>query len=57
MDNCRARPTRYNERMENEVLPKITVDQLAGMMANGFAEMREQFEKVDAHFEAVDRQT
>ena len=40
--------------MENEQEPKITIDQLAGMMANGFAEMHDRFEKVDARFDAID---
>ena len=40
--------------MENEPEPKITIDQLAGMMANGFAEMHDRFEKIDSRFDAID---
>jgi hypothetical protein len=35
--------------MENEEQPKITIDELAGMMTNGFAEMRDQFAALENH--------
>jgi hypothetical protein len=49
--------------MENEEQPKITIDQLAGMMADGFAEMREQIdtssdgvrEEMKTRFASVDK--
>ena len=40
--------------MENEQPKRITIDQLAGMMANGFAEMRDQFATMENHIGAVE---
>jgi septal ring factor EnvC (AmiA/AmiB activator) len=40
--------------MENEAQPQITIDQLAGMMANGFAEMRDQFATLENHIGDLD---
>jgi hypothetical protein len=45
---------RYNERMETENPKRITIDQLAGMMANGFAEMRDQFATLENHLGNVE---
>ncbi len=50
---CRERHLAYNERMKNEE-PKVTIDQLAGMMANGFAEMRDQFATLENHIGDLD---
>jgi phage shock protein A len=35
--------------MENDPPKRITIDQLAAMMANGFAEMRDQFATLETH--------
>jgi len=35
--------------MENERPKRITIDQLAGMMANGFADMRDQLATLENH--------
>src|SRR6266704_3419830 len=35
--------------MENETPKRITIDNLAGMMANGFADMRDQFAALENH--------
>lgn len=40
--------------MDNEEQPKITIDELARMMANGFAEMRDQFATLERHIGDVD---
>lgn len=41
--------------MEDEPKPKrITIDQLAAMMANGFAEMRDQFATLESHIGDVE---
>jgi hypothetical protein len=40
--------------MENEEPKRITIDQLAGMMANGFAEMRDQFATLENHIGDVE---
>src|ERR1700730_8499402 len=52
LPDCRRRG--YNERMENEQPKRITIDQLAGMMANGFAEMRDQFATLENHIGDLD---
>jgi len=52
---CQRRAPGYNERMENELPKRITIDQLAGMMANGFAEMRDQFAALENHLGDVDQ--
>jgi phage shock protein A len=40
--------------MQNEQPKRITMDQLAGMMANGFAEMRDQFATLENHIGDLD---
>jgi phage shock protein A len=40
--------------MENEQPKRVTIDQLAGMMANGFAEMRDQFASLENHIGDLD---
>jgi septal ring factor EnvC (AmiA/AmiB activator) len=40
--------------MENEGPKRITIEQLAGMMANGFAEMRDQFATLENHIGDLD---
>jgi phage shock protein A len=40
--------------MEIEQPKRITIDQLAGMMANGFAEMRDQFASLENHIVDLD---
>jgi septal ring factor EnvC (AmiA/AmiB activator) len=40
--------------MENADQPKITIDELARMMANGFAEMRDQFATLENHIGDLD---
>jgi archaellum component FlaC len=40
--------------MENEQPKRITIEQLAGMMANGFAEMRDQFATLENHIGDLD---
>jgi predicted RNase H-like nuclease (RuvC/YqgF family) len=40
--------------MENDPPKRITIDQLAGMMANGFAEMRDQFATLETHIGDVE---
>jgi hypothetical protein len=60
---CRAERSRYNECMENQEHPKITIDDLARMVENGFAEVREKIdagvgsvrEDMKAGFAAVDK--
>jgi hypothetical protein len=54
LPTCRAERSRYNERMENERPKRITIEQLAGMMANGFAEMRDQFATLENHIGDLD---
>jgi len=40
--------------MENEEQAKMTLDELARMMANGFAEMRDQFATLENHIGDLD---
>ena len=35
--------------MQDEQQPNITIDELARMMANGFADMRDQFATLERH--------
>jgi phage shock protein A len=40
--------------MENDQPARITIDELARMMANGFAEMRDQFATLENHIGDLD---
>ena len=44
----------YTEGMENGGGEQITLDELARMMANGFAEIREQFAALESHVGDLD---
>ena len=44
----------YNYPMENEEKAEMTMDELARMMANGFAEMRDQFATLENHIGDLD---